>query len=255
MRGVILAGGLGTRLREETEMRPKPMVEIAGKPILWHLMKYLESFALKDFIVCGGYKVNFIKDYFLNYARLNNDIEVELSIPDSYKVVGEDATLDWKVLIADTGPLTNTGGRIFAVRKYLNNERFFCTYGDGLSDVDIDALMKFHASHGKIATVTVCQPESRFGLVEVENQGSVKKFSEKPQLSGWVNIGFFIFEPEIFDYLSEDCILEQGPLDELAKDGQLMAYHHKGFWQPMDTYRETLLLNKLWDEDKAPWKR
>ena len=254
MRAVILAGGLGTRLREETDVKPKPMVEIAGKPILWHLMRNLSGFDMKDFVVCGGYKVNVIKDYFLNYSRLNNNVAIDLSIPDSYTVLDDSEPLNWKVLVADTGPLTNTGGRIKKIQSYVNGETFFCTYGDGLSDVNISDLLKFHKSHGKIATVTVAKAQSRFGLVDFANDGTVVGFHEKPQLDAWVNIGFFIFEPRIFDYLLDESVLEQEPLQQLTNAGELVAFKHEGFWQPMDTYREMVILNSLWENGLAPWK-
>jgi len=255
MKAVLLAGGLGTRMREETEFRPKPMVEIGGRPVLWHIMKMLGTQALTDFVICTGYKSEYIKSYFTNYGAVNSDFTVTLGDQSSIKYHGAHEESDWTVTVADTGATTMTGGRIQRIKKYVDGETFLCTYGDGLADIDLDALLKFHKSHGKIATMTAVQPTSRFGVLDLNDDGGIGQFKEKPQVEGWINIGYFIFEPEIFDYLGDDTtVLEQEPLHRLAADGQIVAYKHEGFWEPMDTYREALMLNEMWDEDRAPWK-
>lgn len=256
MRVVLLAGGLGTRMREETEFRPKPMVLVGGKPVLWHIMKIYSHFQILDFIVCVGYKGEMIKDYFLNYQAIQNDFTINLGGEDrKVKYHNAHPESEWQVTVSDTGQDTNTGGRIKLVEKYVENETFLCTYGDGIADVDIEELMAFHRSHGKIATMTVTHPPSRFGIVDTEENGKVKKFFEKPNLSSWINIGYFVFEPEVFNYLSEHSILEQDPLITLAKDNQLMAFEHSGFWQAMDTFREAQILNDMWMREEAPWKK
>jgi glucose-1-phosphate cytidylyltransferase len=252
MKAVILAGGMGTRLREETEFRPKPMVEIGGRPILWHIMKYLSRFGINEFIICIGYKGDYIKEYFTNYQTLSHDVTVKLGDKSGITRHDVDSKENWKVTIADTGLLTMTGGRLKKVKRYLDGETFLCTYGDGLANVDINALIAFHSSHGKIATVTGVRPTTRFGAMELDEDFTVRKFSEKPKSDTWVNGGYFIFENEIFDYLEHDSILEKVPLEGLAKNCELKAYKHEGFWQPMDTYRETLELNDLWDQNDAP---
>lgn len=254
MKAVILAGGMGTRLREETEYRPKPMVEVGGRPILWHIMKILSEQGIKDFVVCLGYKGDFIKDYFLNYESRINDITIKLGEGDAVIQHTRSSNENWNITLADTGLTTMTGGRIHNIKKYVSNERFLCTYGDGLSDIDIKALINFHNSHGKIATVTAVRPTTRFGAMQIDDSGTVNEFAEKPKSDKWVNGGFFIFEPGIFDYLKADSTLEAKPLEELSKKGQLKAYKHEGFWQPMDTYRESLELNEMWAKNKAPWK-
>lgn len=254
MQAVILAGGMGTRLREETEFKPKPMVEIGGKPIIWHLMKNLSEQNINEFIVCLGYKGDQIKDYFLNYNYKNNDFEIDLSDKTRTIKKASDALDEaWKVTLADTGQETMTGGRINKVKKYINGA-FLCTYGDGLSDVDISKLRKFHEDHGLIATVTAVQPTNRFGALALDENNLVTEFSEKPKNEKWVNGGFFIFEKDIFDFLDDECVLEKEPLEKLALSGNLKAFKHSGFWQPMDTYRESLELNNLWDNNIAPWK-
>jgi glucose-1-phosphate cytidylyltransferase len=254
IRVLLLAGGLGTRLREETEFKPKPMVEVGSKPILWHIMKNLSSQGVNEFCVATGYKGEVIKDYFLNYDSRNNDVTVEFGGKTSVTHHGLHEESNWKVTVADTGELTMTGGRVFNSLKYLGKERFLCTYGDGLADIDLKSLIDFHEKHGKIATVTTVQPLSRFGIMDVDNNGLVTSFREKPIMDGWVNAGFFIFEPEIRNYLTADCVLEQQPLSQLAQHGELAAYRHKGFWQPMDTLRESNFLNNLWNSSNAPWK-
>ncbi|MHC2999647.1 glucose-1-phosphate cytidylyltransferase [Microbacterium sp. HJ5] len=255
MKAVLLAGGLGTRMREETEFRPKPMVEVGGRPVLWHIMKVLGQQGLQDFVVCAGYKSESIKTYFLNYLALNQDFTVGLGDVRRITYHGGHAEEDWTVTVSDTGASTMTGGRIKRVRRYVENERFLCTYGDGIADIDLSALLAFHEAHGKLATMTTVQPPSRFGVLDLEDDGTVRRFKEKPQVEGWINIGYFIFEPGIFDYLGDDTtVLEQEPLNRLAEDGEIVAYQHRGFWQPMDTYRESQMLNALWDEGQAPWR-
>jgi glucose-1-phosphate cytidylyltransferase len=254
MQAVLLAGGLGTRIREETEFRPKPMVEIGGKPILWHIMKNLSIQEFSEFIVCLGYKGDFIKDYFLNYQVRNNDFTISLRNQHISRFEKENHIEDWQVTLADTGLSTQTGGRLFKVRDYIQGDNFLCSYGDGLADVDIKELIKFHLNHKKIATVTAVRASSRFGALSISDSLNVTKFAEKPKTEQWINGGFFIFNKKVFEFLSDDCILEKDPLENLALQGQLMAYKHEGFWQPMDTYRESQELNILWEKNKAPWK-
>ena len=254
MKAVVLAGGLGTRLREETEFRPKPMVEVGGRPILWHIMKHLAHFGITEFIVATGYKSQMIKEYFLNYEAWNNDFSVELGRKDSLIFHDEHEESHWTVTVAFTGETTMTGGRVFRASKYLDDEPFLVTYGDGLADVDIEALTAFHQRSECLATVTTVQPQSRFGVIKVDARGRVLAFSEKPKLEGWVNIGFFIMEPQVLEYLDDECVLENEPLMRLASEGNLSAYRHPGFWQPMDTYRESQMLNELWDSGRAQWR-
>ena len=254
MKVVLLAGGLGTRLREETEYRPKPMVDIGEHPIIWHIMKIFAHYGLTEFVVCAGYRGEVIKDYFLNYEGRTHDFTIELGHPPKIEYHSSFAEEGWTVTVADTGAETMTGGRVKRIEKHLPNERFMVTYGDGLADVDISALMKFHESHGKLATVTTIRPLSRFGVMDMDESGLVEKFREKPLTDDYVNAGFFVFEPEVLNYLDEDCVLEQEPLEALASQGELMAFRHEGFWQPMDTFREFTLLNEMWIEENAPWK-
>jgi len=254
VKAVLLAGGLGTRMREETEFRPKPMVEVGGRPVLWHIMKMLGQQSLNDFVICTGYKSEYIKRYFLNYSSANHDFTVNLGKSEEVVFYGDHDEADWNVTVSDTGATTMTGGRIHRIKRFVEGERFLATYGDGIADIDLDELLEFHKSHGKIATMTTVQPLSRFGVLDLDEDGTVLRFKEKPQVEGWINIGYFIFEPEIFDYLNDDVVLEQEPLNQLAADGQIAAYPHRGFWQPMDTYRESQMLNELWDSGKAPWR-
>lgn len=254
MKTVLLAGGLGTRLREETEFRPKPMVEIGGKPVLWHIMKLFAHYGHKEFVVCTGYKSEIVKDYFLNYEALNNDFTIQLGDRASLRYHGAHHEGDWQVTVAFTGDSTLTGGRILRASKYFSGERFMCTYGDGVANVDIGALLAFHESHGRLATITTVRPPSRFGVMDLAADRQVERFREKPQADGSVNAGFFVFEPGVLDYLDDDGMLEHEPLRRLAADGQLMAYGHDGFFQPMDTYRESTMLNGMWDTGAAPWK-
>lgn len=254
MKAILLAGGLGTRIREETEFRPKPMVEVGGRPILWHIMKNLSQYGITEFIVATGYKSSMIKDYFLNYEAQSNDFTVELGNRDSLVFHGAHDEAHWKVTVAFTGDETQTGGRVFRASTYLDDEPFFVTYGDGLADVDIDALRRFHEASGRLGTVTSVQPTSRFGVMDVADDGTVSQFREKPRLDGWINIGFMIFEPAALQYFDSECVLETGPLVALADAGELSAYRHPGFWQPMDTFRESKLLNDLWASGEAPWR-
>jgi glucose-1-phosphate cytidylyltransferase len=254
MKAILLAGGLGTRLREETEFRPKPMVEVGGRPILWHIMKHLAHYGITDFIIATGYKSDMIKDYFLNYEARNNDFTVRLGKPDSLIFHGDHDENQWKVTVAYTGEDTLTGGRVHKASRYLDGERFLLAYGDGIANVNIDNLRSFHSDSGSLATVTTVQPTSRFGLMELDGAGKVRAFAEKPQLEGWINIGFFIFEPEFLNLLNENSTLEKEPLATLAAEGNLSAFRHHDYWQPMDTYRESRILNELWDSGSAPWK-
>jgi len=254
VKAVLLAGGLGTRLREETEYRPKPMVEVGGRPIIWHIMKGFAHHGISDFVVCTGYRGEVIKDFFLFYEGRTHDFTVRLGQPAEVTYHSAHDESGWQVTVADTGQTTMTGGRVKRIQDHIGDERFMVTYGDGLADVDIPALLDFHESHGRLATVTTIRPLSRFGVMDMTEEGAVEQFREKPLTDGYVNGGFFVFEPGVFDYLDDECVLEQAPLEALAKDGQLMAFRHEGFWQPMDTYREFTMLNEMWDRDEAPWK-
>lgn len=254
---LILCGGMGTRLREETEYRPKPMIEIGGRPILWHIMKMYAAFHHTEFVVCLGYKGEKIKEYFLHYEAMHNDFTVELGRRSAVTYHDRHTEDGWKVTLADTGIQTMTGARIKLASRYLTGDRFMVTYGDGVSDVDLDALLAFHRQQGTLATVTGVRPSSRFG--ELLNDGRlVTQFSEKPQTHhGLINGGFFIFERAFLDYLTDspDCVLEREPLERLAADGQLAVYHHEGFWQCMDTYRDFQQLNQLWESGEPRWRR
>jgi glucose-1-phosphate cytidylyltransferase len=255
MKTVLLAGGLGTRMREETEFRPKPMVTIGDRPILWHIMRTYSLFDIRKFIVLTGYKGEIIREYFHDFAALSMDFTVSLGENPKFKKHGSMVEEGWEVTVADTGQSTMTGGRIFRARNYIGDETFLCTYGDGVADIDIGELIRFHRSHGKLATMTSVRPVSRFGVLDISGNGRVEGFHEKPQTESWVNSGYCVFEPEIFNYLDDGCVLEEEPLNNLSKDGELMAYKHEGFWQPMDTYRESIMLNQLWNEGNAPWKK
>lgn len=254
MKAILLAGGLGTRLREETEFRPKPMVEVGGRPILWHIMKNLAHFGITDFIIATGYKSDMIKEYFLNYEAWNNDFTIELGRKGSLTFHDSHDEAHWSVTVAFTGETTMTGGRVYRAAKYLGDEPFLVTYGDGLANVNINALVDFHNQSHCLATVTTVQPVSRFGIMDVGGDGKVISFSEKPKLEGWINVGFFVMEPKVLDYLDPDCILEEEPLAKLSAARELSAYRHDGFWQPMDTFRESKMLNDLWDSGQAPWR-
>jgi glucose-1-phosphate cytidylyltransferase len=255
MKVVILAGGAGTRISEETDLRPKPMVEIGGKPILWHILKIYSYFGFNDFIICLGYKGYQIKEYFANYFLHQCDVTFDFGNSDK-RIVHSHKAEPWKVTLIDTGLNTMTGGRIKRVEKYLDNETFMLTYGDGVSDISLKHLLSFHRAHGKFATVTSVQPSGRFGALNLDDDDKVVAFLEKPKGDGaWINGGFFVLEPEIFDYIEGDAtIWERDPLEHLARDKQLMAYKHDGFWKPMDTLRDKIELESLWNSSKAPWK-
>jgi glucose-1-phosphate cytidylyltransferase len=253
MKVVILAGGLGTRLAEETVLRPKPMVEIGGKPILWHIMQIYGAAGCNEFIIALGYKGEVVKEYFLNFFALNNDLTVDLC--DGKTIVHGGVTPNWKVHLVDTGQTTQTGGRLRRLRKWIGDEPFFATYGDGVANVDVRETLKFHKAHGKLATMTAVHPPSRFGAMELEDS-FVTHFQEKPQAGeGWINGGFFVFDPQVLDFIDgDDTALELAPMKRLADERQLMAHAHEGFWQPMDTLRERHLLETLWQTGAAPWK-
>jgi len=253
MKCVILAGGLGTRISEETSSRPKPMVEIGGKPILWHVMKIYSAHGIRDFIICAGYKGYVIKEYFANYFLHMSDITFDMQ--NNTMEVHERHAEPWKVTVIDTGDETMTGGRLKRVARYVGGESFCFTYGDGVGDVDVTAAIASHNASGKKATVTSVQPPGRFGMLDIEGN-SVVGFLEKPEGDGgWINGGFFVLEPSVFDYVEDDSMIwEREPLQQLAAAGQLNAFHHRGFWQPMDTLREKQMLESLWDSGKAPWK-
>jgi glucose-1-phosphate cytidylyltransferase len=255
MKVVMLCGGLGTRLREETEFRPKPMVEIGGRPILWHIMKLYAHFGYQDFILCLGYRGNMIKEYFLNYEAMNNDFTISLGHQFRVEFNGLHTEQDFRVTLADTGLDTMTGSRIKRIQRYIDDETFMVTYGDGLADLDIGRLVGFHRSHGRLATVTTVRPISRFGSVQLDTNDDVQKFIEKPRADSWISSGFFVFQREVFNYLGGDhCVLESEPLEKLAADGELKAFRHDGFFYAMDTFREYQHLNNLWSSGRAPWK-
>jgi glucose-1-phosphate cytidylyltransferase len=253
---VILCGGLGTRLREETEFRPKPMVNIGPRPVLWHIMKLYSRYGFKDFVLALGYKGEMIRDYFCNYELLNNDITIKLGHPEETRIYQAHEERDWSITMVDTGEKTLKGGRLKRVQKYVKDDLFCVTYGDGLADINLDELISFHKKHGKLATVTGVNSASRFGELSIKGD-RVIQFSEKPDVtSSYINGGFFVFNREIFDYLDDSpgCDLEVGALEEVASDGQLMVYKHPGKWACMDTMRDMDHLNRLWTEDKAFWK-
>ena len=256
MKVVILCGGKGTRLREETEFRPKPMVKIGEKPILWHIMKIYAYYGFKDFVICLGYKGDMIKEYFLNYGIMNNDFTIDMANEGNLDIYNNKETEDWRVTLADTGEDSQTGARVKKIEKYIDGDTFMLTYGDGVARIDIKDLLQFHQNHGKTGTMTGVHPSSRFGEFSVENN-KITRFSEKPQTTAdLINGGFFVFNTDFFDYLSEDedCIMEQDPLENLATDGGLMLYHNKDFWQCVDTYRELEHLNEYWKGKNPPWK-
>jgi len=253
MNVVILAGGLGTRLAEETEVRPKPMVEVGGRPLLWHILKHYAHHDFLDFYVALGYRGDVIKRYFADYASLSGSIRVDLA---ASRVAPYDVSADrWRMNLMETGAETNTGGRVKRLQPYLARETFLLTYGDGVCDVDLKALLAFHRSHGKIATMTAVRPPSRFGAIEFDGD-RIQGFMEKPQTGeGWINGGFMVFEPALFDFLTGDaCSLEADALERVAGEGQLMGFRHEGFWQCMDTMRDKRYLDALWQSGKAPWK-
>jgi glucose-1-phosphate cytidylyltransferase len=254
MKAVILAGGLGTRLSEETSSRPKPMIEVGGKPILWHIMKIYASHGINDFVICCGYKGYMIKEYFSNYYLHMSDVTYDMT--DNSTIVHNERAESWKVTLIDTGDSSMTGGRLRRVKNYVKDDEAFCfTYGDGVADVDITSLIAFHKAHGKLATVTSAYPSGRFGALDIE-AGRVNSFQEKPKGDGdMVNAGFFVLNPAVIDLISNDeTVWEQEPLAQLAKMNELMAYEHSKFWQPMDTLRDKVTLENLWSAGKAPWK-
>lgn len=255
MKAVILAGGLGSRLSEETTLKPKPMVEIGGRPILWHIMKIYSAFGVNDFIVCLGYKGDMIKDYFSNYYLYSSDVTFDLSQNSvEYHRVGSEP---WRVTLVDTGTETMTGGRLRRIMPYVKDEEIFCfTYGDGVSDVNINALIDFHKQHGKLVSLTAAQPTGRFGSLSIGDDGSLLSFAEKPKGDGrWVNGGFFVLSPQIKKYLKDDTtVWEKEPMEAIARDGNIAAYKHPGFWQPMDTVHDKATLEALWNSGSAPWK-
>lgn len=255
MKAVILCGGLGTRLREETEFRPKPMVEIGGRPILWHIMKTYAHHGFRDFVLCLGYRGAAIKEYFLNYEAMNNDFSICLGQKSQIRYHGLHTEQGFSVTLADTGIECMTGGRIQKIARYIDSDTFLLTYGDGVCNVDIRNLIEYHKQHGKLATVTTVTPVSRFGMVDIGVEDQVHRFTEKPKTDGWVSAGYFVLDRRVFDYLGGDeCVFEREPLERLAREGQLMAYRHPGFFYAMDTYRDYLYLNELWNSGDAPWK-
>lgn len=255
MKAVILAGGLGTRLSEETSIKPKPMVEIGGKPILWHILKSYSSHGINDFIICCGYKGYIIKEFFANYFLHTSDVTFD--IRNNTMEVHEQYAEPWKVTLIDTGENTMTGGRLKRIKRFVQNEEAFCfTYGDGVSDIDITQSIAFHKAHGKFGTMTAVQPPGRFGAIDIDGQRIVS-FKEKPQGDGnWINGGYFVLSPKVIDYITSDnTIWEREPMENLARNNQINAFHHHGFWQPMDTLRDRLLLEELWEGGQAPWKK
>jgi glucose-1-phosphate cytidylyltransferase len=257
MKTVILCGGFGTRIRDVSDNIPKPMIKIGRYPILWHIMKYYSVYGHRDFILCLGFKGDVIKDFFLNYEAHTKDFTITLGRERSLEFLNDHFETGWRVTLAETGLGAMTGARVARIKKYVGDETFMLTYGDGVGDVEIDKLIEFHQSHGKILTVTGVKPPGRFGELVSEN-GKVVEFNEKPQATGGlISGGFFVAEPKLFDYLDdrEDLVFEQEPLNKLVSDGELMVFEHTGFWQPMDTSREYQLLNRMFDQGKAPWVR
>lgn len=255
MKAVILAGGLGTRISEETTLKPKPMIEIGGRPILWHILKIYSAHGINDFIICAGYKGYVIKEYFNNYFLHMSDVTFDMA-SNSMQVHRKNAE-PWRITIVDTGEATMTGGRLKRVAEFLGNEPFCFTYGDGVGDVDITSLIRFHKAHGREATLTAVQPPGRYGALVLDGGDAVGEFQEKPEGDGaWINGGFFVLEPSVISRITggDSTIWERGPLEGLAADNQLMAYKHRGFWRPMDTLRDKLQLEEMWDSGNAPWK-
>lgn len=255
MKTIILCGGRGTRLQQETEYRPKPLVNIGGRPILWHIMKLYANYGFHDFVLCLGYKGEMIKEYFLNYKAMSGDFTISCGKQDSITYHDIHQQQDFSVTLADTGSESMTGARIKRVEQYVDGDTLMVTYGDGVADLDIKKLVEFHEAHNKLATVTAVRPTSRFGVLSFDSAGTVEEFAEKPEVINWASAGFFIFDRRVFDYLrvEPDCILEREPLERLAREGQLMAFPHDGFFFAMDTYRDYLHLNELWRSGKAPW--
>lgn len=254
MKVVLLAGGFGTRISEESQYKPKPMIEIGDMPILWHIMKTYSHYGFKEFIICAGYKQHVIKQWFADYFLHTSDITFDFS-QGNQMIVHDAHSEDWKVTIVDTGLHTMTGGRLKRIRKYLGDEPFFMTYGDGVADVDIPAALEFHRAHGRLATMTAIRPESRYGIIDLQGD-KVLSFREKSQQDvGWINGGFMVLEPKVLDYVAGDHVMfEREPMEQLAADGELMCFRHDGFWQCMDTLRDKQKLDSLWESGKAPWK-
>ncbi|ALV23667.1 glucose-1-phosphate cytidylyltransferase, putative [Campylobacter iguaniorum] len=255
MKVLLLAGGFGTRLSEETDIRPKPMVEIGGRPILWHIMKIYSHYGFNEFVVLLGYKGYYIKEYFANYFLHRSDVTIDLH--NNKMDILNNSSEPWKVTLLDTGLDAMTGARIKKARKFIGDEPFMLTYGDGVSDININKLIEFHKSHGRVVTMTSAQPDGRFGALNLADNNQVLEFKEKPKGDGsWINAGFFVCEPKVFDYIGneDDIVFEQTPLINLAKDGEIYTYKHDGFWMPMDTLRDKTKLNEMWNNKKAPWK-
>ena len=255
MKAVILAGGFGTRISEESQFKPKPMIEIGEMPIIWHIMKLYSAYGINEFVICAGYKQHVIKEWFADYFLHTSDITFDFTQDDKIIVHNKRAE-QWKVTVVDTGLNIMTGGRLKRVKSYIGNEPFFMTYGDGVADVDINALLDFHKSHGRLATMTAIKPDSRFGVLDLSENDEVKAFREKSAVdSGYINAGFMVLSPKVLDYIKDDTIMfEREPMEQLAEENQLMCYKHNGFWQCMDTLRDKEKLEKLWAENKAPWK-
>ena len=254
MKVLLLAGGFGTRLSEETEIRPKPMIEIGGKPILWHIMKIYSNYGFNEFVILLGYKGYYIKEYFANYFLHQSDITIDMS--NGQMEVHNNTSEPWKVTLLDTGLDSMTGGRVKRAQDFIGNNRFMLTYGDGVADINIEELLKFHASHGKAMTMTSAQPEGRFGALDIGKNNKVNEFKEKPKSGGsWINAGFFVCEPKVFDYITEGdrTVLEQDPLVNLTKDNEVYTYKHHDFWLPMDTLRDKIKLNQMYENGNAPW--
>jgi glucose-1-phosphate cytidylyltransferase len=255
MKVAILCGGLGMRMREETEYRPKPMVEIGRWPMLWHIIKIYAHYGFNEFILCLGYRGNMIKEYFLNYEAMNNDFTIQLGSSNKVTYHGAHGEQDYSITLVDTGQETMTGGRIRRIAPYLDADTFMVTYGDGVSNVNLKELLAFHKSHGKKATVTAVRPTSRYGMLEVDGKGQVASFMEKPVLDGWISAGFMVFHRDVLDLLDGDeCVLERSPMEQLARRDQLVAYRHEGFFYAVDTYREFKAINEMWAGGNAPWK-
>ena len=255
MKVVLLAGGFGTRLSEETDMKPKPMIEIGGKPILWHIMKMYSQHGFNDFVILLGYKSYYIKEYFANYFLHQSNVTIDLK--NNNMEIHNNSSEPWKVTLLDTGLHSMTGGRVKRAEEFIGREPFMLTYGDGVSDVNIEELVKFHKSHGKAMTMTSAQPDGRFGALNISSTNQVIEFKEKPKGDGsWINAGFFVCEPKVFDYITEGdgTVFEQAPLKNLAKEGEIYTYKHDDFWMPMDTLRDKMKLNEMWENNKAPWK-
>lgn len=253
-RVVILCGGQGTRMREETEFRPKALVEIGGRPVLWHLMRHYDHFGFRRFVLCLGHRGNMIKEYFVNYHWVTKDFTLKLGADAPSIRVHDSSAENWEITFVDTGLATQTGGRLWRIRNLIEDSWFLANYCDGLSDVDLDQLVAFHAAHGKTATLTGFHPYSKYGVIGVDERGLVNYFQEKPLLNDYTSGGFFVFDKRIFSYLDESCVLEDEPFRKLASEGEMGLFQHTGFWQCMDTFKEAQALNAIWDDGDAPWK-